>query len=227
MLPENDGTNACAFLAIAIGDAIQCDYLTNKKEKPSWDNLVSFAEEAINNIPSQINDHRDPSKNYDSSEAKSILEENGLLSANYELSEECLSAKGVFSEAGRKEILDGLAKNGQEGMGCQISIYTCGSYIFLIGVYNGAYFLIDTHPIGEDLGGNGNGILVTTEDATTRSLKLLVQWILKRLKASAIKGLEAQSLAWMTPKFSERGMISRNIINYISIQGLKTVSITT
>lgn len=100
--PENDGTNACVFLAIGIGDAF-----LQKVENPnnvSWDDLATLAEEVTTNLPSQINDKRDSSKFYEPSEAKTLLQENDLLTNDYDLPEECISANGVFSQKGREEL---------------------------------------------------------------------------------------------------------------------------
>ena len=72
--------------------------------------MVELAEEALKYLPSKINKVRDPNKMYEPSEAKSILEGNALLTANYDLTEECVSANGVFSEAGRKELFAALTK---------------------------------------------------------------------------------------------------------------------
>ena len=61
------------------------------------------------------------------------------------------------------------------------------------------YFLIDTHPVTEEFGGDGNGILVATNDLSLHSCRLFVNWILKRLRACGLTGQEMQSLAWLIP----------------------------
>ena len=65
--------------------------------------------------------------------------------------------------------------------------------------------MIDTHPISGDLGGDGNGIVITTKDLTQRSAILLVQWILKRLRTSGLNGKELQSFAWLMPQLAIQG----------------------
>ena len=40
-------------------------------------------------------------------------------------------------------------------------------------------FLLDTHAIGQDLGGDGNGILIQTKDLPNNSSVSLVQLIIK------------------------------------------------
>ena len=198
-LLENDGTNACTFLAIKIGDAV-LDAVSKVEINLSPENMAKLAEEVIISFPSKINSQRDSSKKYDPSEAKQILEANELLATKYDLSEECISANAVFSEAGRKELCDALTKKQQPGIKTQVGLYTCCPYTFLVGIHTSWYFLIDTHPICEVLGGDGNGILVRTKDLTSRSCMSIVQWILKRLKASGLNWNQVQSLAWMIPK---------------------------
>ncbi|CAB4029728.1 Hypothetical predicted protein [Paramuricea clavata] len=106
--PENDATNACAFLPVAIGDEFLQAVMANQDF--ICENLVELAEEALTTLPSKINNVRDANKMYEASETKSVLEANDLLVANYDLTEECVSANGVFSEAGRKELIATLTK---------------------------------------------------------------------------------------------------------------------
>ena len=60
-------------------------------------------------------------------------------------------------------------------------------------------------PLAEELGGDGNGIVITTKDVTQRSGMLLVQWILKRLRNSGLDGKELQSFAWLMPQQETQG----------------------
>ncbi len=82
-----------------------------------------------------VHNVRDPNKMYEPSEAKSILEPNALLAAKYDLTEECVSANGVFSAAGRKELHAALTKQ-QPDAKCRVGLYTCSPYTFLAGVHN-------------------------------------------------------------------------------------------
>jgi hypothetical protein len=47
--------------------------------------------------------------------------------------------------------------------------------IFTIGICNNAVFLVDTHPLNEELGGNGSGLLMVTPDSSYRSCKSVIQ----------------------------------------------------
>ena len=67
--------------------------------------LARLAEDIITELQRKINGLRDSSETYDPSEANAILASNGLLSRQYDLSEECVSGSGVFSESGRNELL--------------------------------------------------------------------------------------------------------------------------
>ena len=145
-------------------------------------------------------------KRYDPLEAKDILTANNLLTTNYELSEEFISNDGVFTKSGRMELINALSKHESAESTTRVGLYTCSMYTFLVGTNNGSYFLIDTHPIGEQLGGNSNGILVATRDTSSQSCKRLVQWILKRLRDSGVGQNDTQSFAWLTEFHEKAGM---------------------
>ena len=112
----------------------------------------------------------------------------------------------MFTELGRRELYDALNKQDSAEQVNQVGLYICSPYTFLVGTNSGSFFLIDTHPIREDLGGNGNGILVATSDTSEMSCKLLIQWILKSLKSSGVIASNAQSLAWLTEIYDLQGM---------------------
>ena len=86
-----------------------------------------------------------------------------LLHQQYEFSEECVSGNKVFSCAGRYGLVKILESKASLEEMC-FGIYTCSSYIFTIGIGNNALFFIDTHPVTEELGGDGNGVLLVTPD---------------------------------------------------------------
>lgn len=145
-----------------------------------------------------INEHRKFDQYYDVSEAKLKLKELKILSSDYELSEECISSNTVFSDNGRTELINALTQKLDQSESA-VPIYTCHPYIFSVGKHKDALFLVDTHPVSEDLGGNCNGLLLVTPDCSPRSCKLLVQWILNRLLKAGASEKELQSLAWLTP----------------------------
>lgn len=116
-------------------------------------------DEIIIHAPRQFNPLRDRSKKYDVLEAYSILTEGGLVQSTYEYTEEILVAQRVYSPEGRHAFLNGVKRLSTINEMPQVGIYTCGGYTVIVGYKEGRYFLIDTHSISEDLGGNGNGIL--------------------------------------------------------------------
>jgi hypothetical protein len=195
LLPPNDATNCCAFLALGI-----CDRLlhgTDLCQQAEWERVCGIVEDVISNLPSNVNKHRDIGQFYDVAEALTILSTNDLLFEEYELSEECVSANKVFSSAGRDEIMESLTLKVSQGEMC-MGIYTCSPYIFTIGICNNAVFLVDTHPVNEELGGNGSGLLMVTPDSSYGSCKSVIQWLLQRLTMAGVKGNASQSMTWLT-----------------------------
>lgn len=180
----------------------------NEKRAVQWDDVKQIAEDAIINLPRQINKHRNIDEYYDVSEAKVILKKLKLLFSNYELSEECISSSTVFSGAGRTELISALSQKLDQfetAVGCP--------YIFTVGKHEDALFLVDTHPVSEEVGGNCNSLLLVTPDCSLRSCKMLTQWILKRLQTSGISGKELQSVAWLTPITGKRKDIFLSFLN--------------
>ena len=47
----------------------------------------------------------------------------------------------------------------------------------------GKLFLVDTHPVNRDLGGNGNGLLKVFQNDSPKACAALCAWIWKRLRA--------------------------------------------
>ena len=85
-------------------------------------------------------------------------------------------------------------------------IYTCSPYIFTIGIGNNALFFIDTYPVTEELGGDGNGVLLMTPDISYRSFQLLVQWLLLRLAKAGVETDSRQSLVCLTAYQGRKGI---------------------
>jgi serine/threonine protein kinase len=204
-LPDNDGTNACVFLALKIGDLLMQQMEWDDDNSSLWNEVATIAEEVINVLPSQINSLRDRSEEYDPASAKAILSSNNLLVGRYELSEECVSNNGVFTELGWQELFNALTNPKLVEQKFCVGLYTCSPYCFLVGVCRGSFFVIDTHPVSEALGGNGNAVLVYTRDRGVRSCKMLVHWIIKRLAASGVRKESLQSLSWLT-QISDEGL---------------------
>ena len=192
----DDGTNACSFIAVAICDTL-LNNCKNQDQCLSWNDVAGTTENIIRKLPKKIAKLRDSSQTYGACEAKRILESNGLLEQQYDFSEECVSGSGVFLGAGRDEIFKALG-NISADVNNQVGVYKCTPYAFTVGLYNDSFFLVDSHSVGEELGGNGNGILVATPDRSPYSCRLIIQWILKRLWLSGVDHKMPQSLAWLS-----------------------------
>ena len=76
----NDGTNACVFLALSIGDTFL--QTVKKVESVSWEELVKVAEKTITKHPGKINPFRNATERYDPLDTKAILTANNLLGQN-------------------------------------------------------------------------------------------------------------------------------------------------
>ena len=83
--------------------------------------------------------------------AYSILKNNGLIN-HCLLSEEFITQEShlAFSVTGRDHLINAIASQASSSA---IGLYTCEPYTFIIGVHNNAVFVLDTHQIGEVVGG--------------------------------------------------------------------------
>jgi serine/threonine protein kinase len=195
-LPEKDATNSCAFLSLGICDRLLHDQETLQQN--ALEKVREIAEDVICNLPYNVNKHRNVGQFYDVAEAYSVMSDNGMLSKKYEIFESCVSANTVFSSGGRDELMTDLTSTIAQGK-TSVGIYTCSPYIFTIGVCNDALFVVDTHPVNHELGGNGNGLLLMTPDLSPRSCKMVVQWSIKHLKMAGIEENMRQSMTWLNP----------------------------
>lgn len=215
--PENYGTNACTFLALAICDSLFATLQGEDSQSyQSWSEIARLADHIIKDFPTKIDQLRNASETYKLSEAKVMLESNNLLSKKYQLTEECVSGCGYLTEIGRNELCSALSCH-PSGTDMKFGVYTCPPYTLLIGVYNNSIFLLDTHPIGQELGGTGNGIVVATKDKSILSCKKITQWLLKRFKVNGVDERTPQSLAWLIEDHSNS---MNNDILLLSIYGI-------
>ena len=192
-IPKNDGTNSCAFLSVVIADHIlrQEIQLPNCESDAIWHDVVKMIDVIILNAPSHFNHLRSISLYYDPLEALTILKKASILKAQYEVSEEIVNQQYVFTKEGRRELLHVVSRLGQSD-DCQVALYTCGGYTFIIGYYKNLLFLVDTHPIGHTLGGTGCGILKVCH---AHDAYQLCSWVWRRLQHSGVKYTSYQSFS--------------------------------
>ena len=188
--PRNDETNTCTFLAMKIVDEI----LSNAVDNPFSPLLTEIAENVIWRFPSAIKLYRNPGDLYDVQEAYQLLDRLGLLRGKYDLTEE-LPPVPAFSTTGRHALLQATTKLCASDF---LSLYTCSPYIFIIGCLGGHPFLLDTHPISEDCGANGNGLLKVYGNSSEATCKCLCHWVLGRL-VGKVDHEEMQTLAILRP----------------------------
>ena len=139
----NDGTNACAFLAIKIADKI-INVFDQKIPSNGFKSIAEVAEQIIWFYPQEINDFRDKDQRYDVLSAYNIMNRAKCLVTPYEFSEELVGGDGVFSPTGRQCLLSSIKQLGQVNF---TAIYTCQPYIFLIGCLDGKPYVLETRPI--------------------------------------------------------------------------------
>lgn len=177
ILPRNDGTNACAFLCLGIIDALMS---VSAAEFETVFGLQKAVTDVIMNFPSEFNAHRDSTKMYDIYEASKILSENVLLSHDLQFEEKLYDNEKAYSydlQVKAKGALCCLLAEARAELKPRFAIFQAEKYIFTIAALpTGDLLIFETHPISEDLGGNGNGIIVKSQKPC-----LLLQWISKRL----------------------------------------------
>lgn len=186
--PDNDGTNACAFLSIKIANEIYGLYQEGRCDNKQFvENICEETERIITNFPFLINPYRNIEEFYDVQSAYALLR-SMIAVDEYDFYEEFLSQDYVFSHAGRLALMKALSSMvSKEGL-C-LAIYTCAPFIFTIGVTNDSIFLIDTHPVPQNCGGKGTGLLKRfpyAEDEVMAS-DALCRWIWQRLSSDGVK----------------------------------------
>ena len=187
---DHDATNACSFLSLAISHSLLS--LTNTSDT-SWDQVAEIAHKVIIELPSLLNNVRDRTRYYDVLKALQIMKTHKLIPQEVALYEKIVSDSCIFSPEGRHLLRSALASAPNQAT--SVYLYTCVPYIFLVGVLNGCYFALDTHPIGEKLGGDGNGMLTIFSSTDSASCDSLCHWIWTRLADGAVHDDGGQSLS--------------------------------
>ena len=150
---------------------------------------AELAEEVIRTYPQKFNQFRNVAEMYDVAEGYEILREAELVTTELEFHKQLVAPHPAFAKSGRSALLQALTKlpAAAEKNGASTAIYTCGGYIFTVGHLHDHFFLVDTHPIGADLGGNGNGILKAYPSSDSAALFQMCGWIWNRLQHSGVR----------------------------------------
>ena len=136
----------------------------------------------------KFNYHRDASALYDISDAYKILRLLHIIDKSLEFTELVISPNGVFSSAGRSDLVAALNKI-HHPAATNVCLYTCGGFIFTIGCKSGNFFIMDTHSIGKELG--AMEMAFSTDHGA--AIQSLCDWVIRRLRVSGIKGDSLQS----------------------------------
>ena len=179
----NEGTNACAFLAVKIGDRIIHELNGNVSDTVS---LAEMIEEVIWCLPEKINVNRDVTKLYDVLGAYSILSEVKVLNSRYEFFEELPFADCIYTFESRKRLHEKLCILGENDFA---AIFSSEPYILVIGCARGKPFVIDTHTAS----------LMVGRDNGRSTWRSLCVWLWDRLLSAGVKEGTGQSLSVMKP----------------------------
>ena len=132
----------------------------------------------------------------------------GVLPDSTELVEKIVAKDAVFSPQGRANLLEGIVET--DCSECDFWIYTCEPYSILLGRLRDDYFILDTHPVPDFMGGDGNGLLTVFSGGGYESKQELCSWLWKRLARAQVGEGEAQSLSNVV--FSALGVSDMYII---------------
>ena len=209
----NDGTNACVFLALKICDTV----FTEKSSGNQIQTQKAFsdiAEEVIWNYPEILNPLRDISSLYTVLDAYTLMRGNEHLTNILGISEELLTYNSVFSSVSRAALISKLIDLAEKSDDF-LSIFTCEPYSIVIGQFQKKLFILDTHAVPIECGGNGNAGMRVYDSNTSLYCRCVSEWLWNRLAASGVKDDTGQSLAVIrveeptaTPQSSDKAEIS-------------------
>ena len=122
------------------------------------------------------------------------MRDNKHLRNNLSFTEELPYGEGVFSQISRDRLQQKINEltHTHENL---LSIYTCEPLSLLVGCIDKRLFILDTHPVPEVFGGNGNGQFKLYESATPACCRSLCQWLWNRLAKNGACSCGSQSLA--------------------------------
>ena len=198
--PDNDGTNACAFLCVKIAHEI-CKFREEAigGSKKLWQNICEVAENVITEFPRVVNPYRNCEELYDVLSAYQLIRSVGAEVGKYDFSEEILESDFVFSQKGQTNLVHALSSMLSKKDFC-VAIYTCEPLVFIIGLASDCFFIVDTHPVPAEVGGKGTGLLKVFSEVKEEETACegVCRWIWQRLVSSGVKNYMLQSLSIMS-----------------------------
>ena len=106
-LPDKNGTNACAFLALGITEK-----LLFLKEELDLATIGVICSNFIMEFPKKINLHRDILQMYDAYEAYELLKQNYILLMNFDFEEKLFMKNTIYSYSLQEELYQVLQNIG-------------------------------------------------------------------------------------------------------------------
>ncbi|KAJ7378530.1 hypothetical protein OS493_022514 [Desmophyllum pertusum] len=185
-----DGSHQYIDWTIKVCDVLVSNGADNNRLKK----IPQVATSVIANYPEELNKIRDVTSLYTVLDANKLMRDNNQLRNNFEFTEELPYGEGVFAQISRdrlKQKINDLSYTEENFL----SIYTCEPFSLLVGCIDRRLFILDTHPVPEVCGGDGNGLFKLYESASPVCCRSLCQWLWKRLANGGVRSSGSQSLA--------------------------------
>ena len=173
MLLIDNGTNTCSFLSLRIIDSLEMisHKLVNDHAMNGENNLIPVPQEqvslVIREFSKSFNRLRNVNEMHPVDEAYSILNSHNLLKRFYKFIDNCVNSYTIYSHEFQfesKKVLEEIRGRAVSLKQSQLLIFHAGIYIFAMCVVpNGETIILETHPIQEELHGNGNLLLVVSK----------------------------------------------------------------
>ena len=183
MLPLNDGTNACSYLTLGIIDHL---LKGGPKMIDSIEDDSRKVTDVISSFPMKFNQFRDVTKKADVYEAFKLLTEAKLPLHDFHFEEKIVENQKAYSIEFQRSFvaaMESLQKRSVSLAKPAFGVFQADIYVFsMAATPAGSFYVYETHPINEELGGNGNGSIVKAKSAIG-----LFQWISRRIHKSGIK----------------------------------------
>ena len=185
----NDATNACVFLALKV-----CNALISISAEKKLKEIPRVATSVIASYPQELNEIRDISSLYTVVDANKLMRDKKHLRNNLSFTEELPYGEGVFSQLSHYRLQQKINEltHRHENL---LSIYTCEPLSLLVGYIDKRLFILDTHPVPEVFGRNGNGQFKLYKSASPACCRSLCQWLWNRLAKNGACSSGSQSLA--------------------------------
>ena len=203
LVKERDASNACVFLGLSTAlKTIEVMESAEAKQniQDPLECLKSITEGAILNLPKEINGYRELDSHYSVAEAIDVMRKAGIITCNIDAFEMLPDNPSLKDD--QQEHLQNAVLRLMESDKLEAAIYVCPplpiTLIKLSKSSNQRYIsIVDTHSVPQDLGGNGKGIVISTEyDRMTKGSKcsLVCDRLRKRTLLYGIPGETRQTL---------------------------------